>query len=101
MCMVTVGLALVAALPAQQATETAAVWAIDASGHRVEGPRYSYTESPSGSQRIESAQSINGRMVPIESAEDRVLHEDSQGKVVERVIRKYDASGNPGQPVKV
>jgi hypothetical protein len=99
--MLTAGIALAAALPAQQTSQQSSVWTVDASGHRVEGPRYTVAESPSGSQRIESAQSINGRMVPIQSAEDRVLREDSQGKVVERTIRKYDPSGTPGLPIKV
>src|SRR5260370_39021792 len=40
-------------------------------------------------------------MGPIQSAEDRVLREDSQGKVVERTIRKFDPSGTPGLPIKV
>jgi hypothetical protein len=95
------GFAMVAALLAQQSSQQSSVYTLDVNGHRVEGPHYSVTEAPSGSQRIESAQSINGRMVPIQSAEDRVLREDSQGKVVERVIRKYDPSGTPGQPIKV
>jgi len=50
---------------------------------------------------VETAQSINGRMVPIQAAEDRVLRQDAQGKEVERIIRKYDANGNPGPPTKV
>ena len=45
--------------------------------------------------------SYNPRGVPIQGAEERVLRDDSQGKVVERVIRKYDATGNPGLPIKV
>jgi hypothetical protein len=95
------GLALAAALPAQQSTQQSSVWTTDASGNRVEGPRYTSVESPTGSQRVETAQSINGRMVPIQGTEERVLREDLQGKVVERVIRKYDANGNPGLPIKV
>jgi hypothetical protein len=95
------GFALAAALPAQQSSQQSTVWSTDASGNRVDGPRYTAVESPSGSQRVETAQSINGRMVPIQGTEERVLRDDSQGKVVERVIRKYDATGNPGLPIKV
>jgi hypothetical protein len=95
------GFILAAALPAQQSTQQSSVWTTDASGNRVEGPRYTAVESPSGSQRVETAQSINGRMVPIQATEERVLRDDSQGKVVERTIRKYDATGNPGLPIKV
>jgi hypothetical protein len=95
------GFTLAAALSAQQSSQQSSVWSTDASGNRVEGPRYTAVESPTGSQRVETAQSINGRMVPIQGTEERVLHEDSQSKVVERVIRKYDANGNPGLPIKV
>src|SRR5260370_26480678 len=80
------GFGLAAALAAQQATQQSSVWANDVSGNRAEGPRYSYVETPSGSQRVETAQSINGRMVPIQAAEDRVVSQDSQSKVVERMI---------------
>ena len=30
-----------------------------------------------------------------------MLHQDSQSKVVERVIRKYDPTGNPGLPITI
>src|SRR5882672_6090588 len=77
------GLAFGAALLAQQGTQQSSTWTIDANGHRVEGFRSGATESPSGSQRVETLQSINGRMTPVQSAEDRLVRQDSQGKVVE------------------
>src|SRR5258708_4712526 len=89
------------ALFGQQATQQTSTWTLDASGRRVEGPSYTAIESTQGGQRQETAQSINGRMVPIQSAEDRVLRQDAQHKEVERIIRKYDATGNPGPPMKV
>src|SRR5262249_22120299 len=95
------GLFFGAALLAQQSTQQSSTWTLDASGRRVDGPSYTAIESIQGSQRVETAQSINGRMVPIQSAEDRVLRQDAQHKDVERVIRKYDATGNPGPPMKV
>jgi hypothetical protein len=95
------GLAFGAAVLAQQGTQQTSTWTLDASGRRVEGPTYTAIESLQGSQRQETAQSINGRMVPIQSAEDRVLRQDAQRKEVERIIRKYDATGNPGPPMKV
>src|SRR5438045_8856673 len=96
---------MLAALPllaatslAQQSTQQSGAWTIDASGHRVEGPGYAVTESPAGGQRVQTQQSINGRMVPIQSIEDHVISQDSRGKVVERVVRKYDPNGNLGPP---
>jgi hypothetical protein len=93
-------LALSATLLAQQSKQQDSTWTIDANGHRVEGPVYIGSESSAGSQRVEKAQSINGRMVPIQSFEDRVVRQDSQSKVIERIIRKYDATGNLGLPMK-
>jgi hypothetical protein len=95
------GTAFGATLLAQQETRQTSAWTLDVNGHRVEGPVYTATESPAGGRRAETARSINGRMVPIQSSEDRVLREDAQGKVVERIIQKYDANGNPGLPMKV
>jgi len=95
----------VAALPAmlfaQTGSQQAGGWSTDANGNRVEGPRYTAVESPSGSQKVETLRSINGRMVPVQATEDKVLQQDSQRKVVERMIRKYDADGKPGPPIKV
>lgn len=95
------GLGAAGALLAQQTAEHSTVWTTDLNGNRVAGPSYSYIETPRGSQRVETQQSINGRLVPIQSTEDKVLHEDSQNKVVERVILKYDATGAPGRPITV
>src|SRR6476646_6357347 len=94
------GFCLGATLVAQQSTQQSSTWTIDANGHRVEGPLYNVAESAAGGQRAETARSINGRMVPIQSAEDRVLSQDPQNKVVERLVRKYDANGNPGLAMK-
>ena len=93
--------ALAATLVAQQSSKQSSGWTVDASGQRVDGPHYSAVETPAGSQRVETSRSINGRMVPIQSEEDKVVRSDSQGKVVDRMIRKYDAQGNPGPPTKV
>jgi len=94
-------LAFAATLVAQQVSKQTNSWMVDANGQRVDGPRYSAVETPAGSQRVETTRSINGRMVPIQAQEDKVVRSDTSGKVVERMIRKYDANGNPGPPTKV
>ena len=93
-------LASSATLLAQQSIQENNTWTIDVNGHRVEAPVYSISESPVESQRVERAKSINGRMVPIQSFEDSVVRQDSKGKVVVRMVRKYDATGNLGLPLK-
>ena len=45
-------------------------------------------------------QSVNGRSVPIERVEERIVREDSSGRLVERIIRRFDQTGNPTAPVK-
>jgi hypothetical protein len=43
--------------------------------------------------RTELNQSINGRRVPLQSSETRVLSDGPQGRTAETVVRKYDATG--------
>ncbi len=65
-----------------------------------DGPSVIHSKSDSRSETSEVVQSINGRTVPIERVEQRVLSEDSSGRVVERLIRRYDQTGSPTTPVK-
>ena len=95
------GFALGAILLAQQSSQQSSTWTIDSSGQRVEGHTYTSAESPGGGRHIEAARSINGRMVPVQSTEDRVLRQDPQSKSVERIVRKYDQNGNPVPAAKV
>ena len=43
--------------------------------------------------RTELTQSINGRRVPLQSSETRILSDGPQGRIAETVVRKYDATG--------
>src|SRR5258708_6803051 len=90
-----------ATLLAQQSAQQSSTWTIDPSGQRVEGHSYTSAESPSGSMYMESARSINGRMVPVQSTEDRVLRQDSRGKSVERMVGEYDKNGKPVPAAKI
>lgn len=45
-------------------------------------------------------QSLNGRLVPIERVDEHVIRDDASGRVVERVIHRFDAMGNPTSPIK-
>lgn len=68
----------------------------DLNGGYSPGSTYSSTSGPRGSSRIEYAPSINGTLAPRESVEEKIIRQDSAGKVVERYVRRYDATGNPG-----
>jgi hypothetical protein len=82
----------------QQATTT---YTTDINGRRVVDGMSSTTTSGNTTTTSELTQSINGRMVPLEKVEERIVSEDASGnRVVERVIRKFNADGSPGQPEK-
>jgi hypothetical protein len=94
--------ALACALSAiAQNSSVSTTTSVDINGHRVQdGPTVSQTRSANGSQVTETMQSINGRSVPLERVEERVLRDDSSGKVTERIIHRYDPQGNPMPAVK-
>jgi hypothetical protein len=93
-------LAIVAPVAAQQASVSNTT-SVDINGNRVqEGPQVTRTKSDGTTETTETMQSINGRMVPLERVEERVLRDDASGRVVERLIRRYDQQGNPTRPIK-
>lgn len=74
---------------------------VDVNGNYVSnGPTISQTSSANGSQTTETMQSINGRTVPMEQVEERVVRNDASGKVTERIVHRYDPQGNPMPPVR-
>jgi hypothetical protein len=87
-------------LSAQQSQVEQAT-SIDINGNVIrDGPAISRTESATSSQTTVTTQSINGRTVPMERVEQRVLRNDSSGKVTERIVRRYDPQGNLLPPVR-
>jgi hypothetical protein len=89
-----------ASLAAQQSNVTSTT-SVDINGNQVaDGPRISQTTSATGSVTTETRQSINGGSVPVERVEEHVLRDDASGRVVERLIRRYDPQGNPMPSVK-
>jgi hypothetical protein len=87
-------------LPAQQSNVTSTT-SVDVNGNVVrDGPTISQSKSANSSQTTVTTQSINGRTVPLEEVEERVLRNDASGKVTERIIRRYDPQGNPLPPVR-
>jgi len=75
--------------------------AVDINGRRVvEGPQTFESKSGKSVEITERARSINGRNVPLERVEERVLRDDASGRLIERLIRPYDPNGNPAPLVK-
>lgn len=79
-------------LPATFALAQSAVtvYTTDLSGHRVPDAKITSTEP---GQRTFLSQSLNGRQVPLQATEARVLSEGPGGRVTETITRRYDADG--------
>jgi hypothetical protein len=75
-----------------QDSSTRSVSSVDINGNRLPAAMYSTV----GGQRVETTRSINGRVVPLESSEDRLIRQDANSRVIERVVRRHDATGNAG-----
>jgi hypothetical protein len=82
-------LVLGAALASPQSGSTTTIK--DINGNRVEGPSFVSTDG----QRTELFQSVNGRQVPLEQTVDRVVREDANGKVTERILKRFNRDGQP------
>jgi hypothetical protein len=90
--MRTCAILILATLQATAQSETN-TFTFDANGRRV----LESTQS-GGAQSIRS---INGRIAPLEKVEEKILSDDANGKVTERIIRPYDPTGNPGPAQKI
>jgi hypothetical protein len=69
----------------------------------VNGTRVPTTTSKTTADgaKSETWQSINGRQVPLEQVVEKVLSEDANHKVVERTVRKFNATGELGATERV
>jgi hypothetical protein len=85
-------------LPGQ---ETSQSYRYDLNGRRVPAPIQTVERTPSGFRKTETTRSVNGRTVPLESAEENVIHKDANSRTLERIVRKYDPDGRPGAVEKV
>ncbi|MBX9603488.1 MAG: hypothetical protein K2X35_20950 [Bryobacteraceae bacterium] len=83
---------------AQQSTVT---YNRDLNGRQVVAGESVTARNDGASEKTVRLQSINGRRVPFESVEERVLRDDASGKSIERIVRRYDQTGNPLPPEKV
>lgn len=87
------------ALAAQQSVQQSTT--VDVNGNVISyGPAISQTETATGAQTVVTTQSVNGRTVPMEQVETRVLRNDPSEKVTERIVHRYDPQGNPLPPTR-
>ena len=71
------------------AQSTTALLTPDLNGNNVESAIYTANDG----DHTELNQSINGRLVPLQKSETRVLSQSSSGKTTETIVHKYDATG--------
>ncbi len=97
---ILLGLAAVLGLCAQQQRQYEA-YTYDGSGNRYGGRVYGETRRPGELSRTERVVSVNGRAVPLEQVEEKVILDTPGHKVVERVIHRYSQDGRPAGMEKV
>lgn len=78
---------LISALTLAQSTTS--TYVTDLNGRRAEASSI----TASNGERTELSRSINGREVPLEQTEERILRQDANSKVTEKIVRKYDQTG--------
>ena len=83
------------------AQNTTTVYTYDLNGQLVPSGQEVAAKSDGTTTQTERTRSINGRIVPLERVEEKVLSSAPEHKVIERIVRKYDANGEPGPPEKV
>jgi len=92
---------LAGSMCAQQSSRQYSSYTYDVNGHPVGGRVITASAGPHGTTRTERVQSVSGHSVPLETVQEKVLREGPQGKVIERVIQRYDQDGRPTPPEKI
>lgn len=76
-------------------SQSLGTYTYDVHGRRVLSSQTGVATSPGYSANIRTTQSANGRQVPAESIEEKVISDGPGGKVVERVVKVFDENGRP------
>lgn len=74
-------------------SSTTTIYTTDVNGQR-QAATSTATSAPGETTRTELTQNLNGRTVPLQKTETRVLRKDSSGSLTEQIVRKYDPNGN-------
>jgi hypothetical protein len=83
---------LSAGLAAAQTSSTG-VYRYDANGRREAAGGFEATSSPGASAKVQTMRSANGRNVPVQTTEEKVLAETPTLRKVERIVQFNDESG--------
>ena len=84
----------------QPSARETTTYVYDGMGNRTAATSSTSSRTGSGSQSVERVRSVNGREVPVESVQERVVSVGDGVRVVERIVRRYDTDGHPVPPEK-
>ena len=84
-------LAAFSCVAAAQSSST--IFTRDLNGNVVSGPTTDTTATPTDRSTTELSQSLNGRTVPLERTENRVISDSPSKKITESIVRKYNPEG--------
>ncbi|MFN0104020.1 MAG: hypothetical protein ACKV2U_18290 [Bryobacteraceae bacterium] len=73
------------------------VYTFDANGDRVLASQ----QVAGGNGAEQRVRNMNGRVAPLERVEEKLISDDANGRVVEKVVRPYDANGTPQPPRRI
>jgi len=79
---------------AQDSPSRSATYTYDVNGRRVLNSVATASSGAGGSTSSEGVGDLNGRSAPLRSVEERVVSDGPEGRVVERMVRRYDGAGN-------
>lgn len=94
------GLCLLSAAAVWGQSQSLGTYTYDINGRRVLSSQTGIASAPGASANVRTTQTLNGRQVPAESIEEKVISDGPGGKVVERVIKVYDETGRPASTEK-
>jgi len=92
-------LALRAATGVERQQQTYA--SFDLHGRATNGRIVEIEKGEGWSRTVEKIRDVNGRWVPLQEVEERLLQAAGPVRILERWIRPYDQNGRPGPPEKV
>ncbi|HYP14461.1 MAG TPA: hypothetical protein VEQ63_11105, partial [Bryobacteraceae bacterium] len=82
-------------LPAVLCAQQTIVSTYDVNGRLVRGHGISRTATDGASSSSHTITNLNGRKVPVQEVEERVISSSPTDSITERTVRRYDANGNP------